>query len=302
MTAVLGIDLGGTSLRAAWADAGGALDVHELGREEAPRTVAGLGDRISARAREAADAAGAPIVAVAITVPGLVQGTTCRWVPNLPHLDGVDLAEVLAPLAATVVVGHDAQIALLAERTLGACRDVRHALLVAVGTGIGSAVLAEGRIVRGTRGGAASLGWATADLADPGHPRSGWLERHAAGPALDRLGAALDPPRDGAGLVAAGRAGDPRALASLREVAAPLGAAVAGAVALLDPEVVVFAGGVADAFDVLGPLLREQLDLRLPPHLRGQQALRAGAFGSRAGMVGALIAARKGTDWWEVEA
>jgi predicted NBD/HSP70 family sugar kinase len=301
VTAVLGIDLGGTSARFAWAPAGGALTVGELAREPAPRTTDAFARLVSEQAAAAARAAGGPVVAVAVTVPGLVDGTLCRWVPNLPHLDGVDLAELLAPLAVPVVVGHDAQIALLAETTLGACRDVRDALLVAVGTGIGSAVLAGGRIVRGSRGGAASLGWACADLTDEGGGRSGWLERQAAGRALDALGARLDPPRDGAGLVDAARAGDAEAVVALRTVAAALGTAVAGAVALLDPEVVVFAGGVADALDVLGPLLREELDRRLPPHLRGAQGLRSGEFGPRAGLVGALIAARKGSEWWEAD-
>jgi glucokinase len=301
MTAVLGIDMGGTSARFGWAPAGGALEVGALAAESAPRTTAALAQLVSDQAAAAADAAGAPVVGIGVTIPGLVEGTVCRWVPNLPHLDGVDLAELLAPLAVPVIVGHDAQIALLAETTLGACRDVRDALLVAVGTGIGSAVLAGGRIVRGARGGAASLGWACADLSDDGAGRSGWLERQAAGRALDALGARLDPPRDGAGLVEAARAGDPAALAALGTVAAALGTAVGGAVALLDPEVVVFAGGVAAALDVLGPLLRDELDRRLPPHLRGAQELRAGDFGPRAGLVGALIAARKGAHWWETE-
>jgi glucokinase len=301
MTAVLGIDLGGTRARFAWTAAGGALDADELTTEPVPRTAAALAELISVQAGRAAQRAGGPVVSIGVTVPGLVEGTVCRWVPNLPHLDGVDLAELLAPLAVPVVVGHDAQIALLAETTLGACRGVHDALLVAIGTGIGSAVLAGGRIVRGTRGGAASLGWACADLADDGAGRSGWLERQAAGRALDALGARLDPPRDGAGLVEAARAGDPDALGALRTVSAALGTAVAGAVALLDPEVVIFAGGVADALDVLGPLLRDELDRRLPPHLRGQQALRSGEFGPRAGLVGALIAARKGPHWWETE-
>jgi glucokinase len=294
MSAVVGIDLGGTRLRAARAD--GAGEPSALGATEpAPATTDALRERIAARVEEA----GGDVHAVGITIPGLVDGTRCRWVPNLPYLDGIDLAEVLSPLGVAVVAGNDAHLALLAETTLGAAVGVRDAVLVAIGTGIGSAVLCEGRIVRGSRSGAVSLGWATGDADDPGHPRSGWLERHASGRALDTLGAALDPPVDGRGLVEAARAGDAAALAGVRAVAEPLGAALAGSVALLDPEVVLLAGGVADAIDVLGPLLSEAMDRRLPAHLRGTP-LRAGTFGSRAGVVGAVVAAQRGALWWEV--
>ena len=293
MSAVLGIDLGGTRLRAAWAD--GDVDPRALGVEPAPGTTDGLRSRIAARM----DEVGEEVAAIGVTIPGLVDGTRCRWVPNLPHLDGIDLAELLAPLGASVVAGNDAQLSLLAESTRGAAVGVRDAVLAAIGTGIGSAVLSEGRIVRGAHSGATSLGWVTADLSDGGHERSGWLERHASGRALDELGAALDPPRDGQGLVDAARAGDAQALEALRTVADALGTALAGAVALVDPEVVLLAGGVAEAIDVLGPMLTEAMDRRLPAHLHGTP-LRAGVFGSRAGVVGAVVAAQRGALWWEV--
>lgn len=306
MAAVLGIDLGGTRLRAAWAPGGadGALDVRSLGEEPAPRTAGDLAARVASYARRLPQAP----TAIGVTIPGLVDGTVCRWVPNLPYLDGLDLATLLAPAAASglgaavpqVVAGNDAQLALLAEASEGAASGARDAMLVAVGTGIGSAVLSQGRIARGAHGGACSLGWACADLSDPGDDRLGWLERQASGRALDALGATLDPPRDGSGLIDAARLGDEAALAALRPAVAALGAALAGAVALLDPEVVLLAGGVAAATDVLAPLLREQLAPRLPRHLR-DVPVRAGTFGPRAGIAGALIAARSGPTWWETD-
>lgn len=292
--AVLGIDLGGTRLRAAWATADGPLEPRALGDEPAPRSAVELAARV------AAYAAGAEGVgSLAVTVPGLVDGTVCRWVPNLPYLDGLDLAELLAGVGARVVAGNDAQLALLAESALGAASGARDAILLAVGTGIGSAVLSQGRIARGAHGGACSFGWACGDLADPGDARSGWLERRASGRALDALGATLEPPRDGSGLIAAARAGDAAALAALAPATDALGATLAGAVALLDPEVVLLAGGVAAGADVLEPLIRAALAPRVPAHLRAVP-VRAGEFGPRAGIAGALLAARSGPTWWEV--
>ena len=146
---------------------------------------------------------------VGVAIPGLASGTTCVWVPNLPYLDGQDLALVFPGV--TVALGNDAHFALLAEAALGAARDVADVILVAIGTGIGSAVLADGRIVRGTGGAAASFGWACADPADVGDDVHGWLERHAAGPALDAI-ARRAGLADGRALIAAARAGDrPRA-------------------------------------------------------------------------------------------
>ncbi|MDO8188406.1 ROK family protein [Conexibacter sp. JD483] len=301
MSPVLGIDLGGTRLRAAWSSQPGDAP-RALGEEPAPRSAGDLGARVAAYARQLPQ----PPTAIGLTIPGLVDGTVCRWVPNLPYLDGVDLANLLKPVFADpptqhghVVAGNDAQLALLAEAADGAASGTRDAILVAVGTGIGSAVLSQGRIARGAHGGACSFGWACADLSDPGDERLGWLERNASGTALDAAGATLDPPRDGAGLIAAARAGDAAALRALEPAVAALGATLAGAVALLDPEVVLLAGGVAAATDVLEPLLREQLAPRLPRHLRAVP-VRAGAHGPRAGIAGALIAAHRGPTWWEL--
>lgn len=294
---VLALDLGGTSLRAGFAplDAPAALDAVE--RWAAPESADALRDKVLALVAARGDAA-APLAGIGITIPGLVEGTVSRWVPNLPFLDGIDLAELLGEAGVPVAAGNDAQMAMLAEATLGAANGLDDAILLAIGTGIGSSVLAGGHIVRGGRGAACSFGWASADTSDPGEDRSGWLERQAAGRALDRLGrdAGL---ADGAALIEAARAGDRVANLAIHQVGAALGTTLAGAVALLDPQAVLLAGGVSEAIDVLGPPLRAALTRNLPPHLRPIE-IRPGHFGPRAGLVGAAVAAGLGADWWRV--
>src|SRR6185295_12344301 len=140
-------------------------------------------------------------------------GTVARWVPNLPFLDGVDIAGLVP--AQTVAVANDAHLALVAEATRGAAKDLNDVVLLSIGTGIGSAVLVDGRIVRGAHGGACSFGWASADVTDAGDERHGWLERHASGRALDAAGEAA---LDGQSLVARARQGDPASLASIDRV------------------------------------------------------------------------------------
>ena len=82
--------------------------------------------------------------------------------------------------------------------------------------------------------------------------------------------------------------------------AATLGTALAGAVALLDPGLVIISGGLADAVDVLAPSLRAALLRQLPPHLRDIEVV-SGALGPSAGLVGALSRRRGAVpDWWQV--
>jgi predicted NBD/HSP70 family sugar kinase len=286
MSASLAIDLGGTNLRAGLA-AGDRVEPAALGRWGAPADLDALVARVDALAVDHG------VTSAGVAVPGLVRGTTCLWVPNLPFLDGVDLAAVFASLR--IVAGNDAQFALVAEAAAGAARDVGNAILIAVGTGIGSAVLADGRILRGEGGAAASFGWACADLEDAGDDAHGWLERVASGTALDRIAASLGA-ADGARLVGRARDGDTEALEALTAPMVALGTALAGAIALTGAQLVVFAGGVADGLDVLGPLLRPAIVRHLPPHLRGVRLV-AGQFGARAALVGAGLAARRHPVW-----
>ncbi|MDX8494678.1 ROK family protein [Mesorhizobium sp. VK22B] len=289
MTRVLAIDLGGTNLRTAvHTDDIAALT--QQSHQPAPENLDGFVARV--RAFAAAD----NVEALGLAVPGLVEGSVCRWIPNLPWLDGIDVAALFPDIS--VAIGNDAQIALLAEAAEGAAKGMSDAILLAIGTGIGSAVLANGRIVAGAHGGACSFGWACADVDDQGEERSGWLERVASGRALDALSTRIGL-ANGGELIAAGRAGNRAALTLLEEPARRLGTALAGAVGLLDPGVILVSGGLADALDAIAPPLLAALRRQLPPHLRGIE-LRPGAFGPRAGLVGAALAGQAGSGWRQI--
>jgi glucokinase len=281
MSAALGFDLGGTNLRASLVDPGRESEPAALGRWLAPPDLATFHRVVAGLIAEH----GATRIGVAI--PGLASGTTCSWVPNLPYLDGQDLSRLFP--SAIVALGNDAHLALLAEAASGAARGVEEAVLVAIGTGIGSAVLADGRISRGHGGAAASLGWACADPKDPGDGVYGWLERQASGPAFDaiarRIGLA-----DGQALIAAARAGDATASEAIEKPCASLGASLAGPVAMLGVQAVIISGGLTEGVDVLGPLILRTLRPHLPPRLRAVTLMPA-RFGARASLVGAGLAA-----------
>lgn len=287
MSTVLAIDLGGTRCRIGLADSVDPAGVRLVENVAAPQSRADFLDLVRALlTKHNARALG-------LGIPGLAQSTVCRWVPNLPYLDGLDLAQALPDIS--IGLGNDAQLSLLGEVRGGAAKGLSDAVLLAIGTGIGSAVLASGTIIAGHAGGACSFGWATADLADPGDDVSGWLERQSAGRALDRLAQALGLTK-GHDLIAAARSGDPAALALLARPMDALGTAIGSAVALLDPSAIIIAGGVAEAFDVIEPMLRKAVDRRLPPHLRGV-ALVTAQHGAKAGLVGAACAGALGPNW-----
>jgi len=288
MTAVLAIDLGGTNMRTARIGPDGLPGPAENG--PAPGSVGEFAARIGALLR------GNDIDRLGIGVPGLARGSVCTWIPNLGFLDGTDLAALFPGIS--IGLGNDAQLSLLAEATLGAARGRSDAILLSIGTGIGSAVLSNGRIVRGSKGGACSFGWACGEIDDPGDERNGWLERHASGTALDAAARSINLV-DGPALIAAARDGYAAAVRALEAPMHILGTALAGAVGLLDPEMIVIAGGVAAEMDLLAPMVREAMNRQLPPHLRNVD-IRAGMFGPKAGLIGAGIAGRQGPDWGDI--
>jgi len=292
MRRILALDLGGTRLRAAIAEEPQVAEPCDLGAWPSPTNLASFKARVEGLLQEAAG-----VDCIGLAVPGLVEGPRCRWVPNLPWLDGVDIAALFP--AQSVAVGNDAQIALLAEAARGAAAGLSDVLLLSIGTGIGSAVLAGGRIVRGARGGACSFGWACADASAPVDPRSGWLERAAAGPAFDALAFGVVGRFDGRALMELAQRGDERAQRALFGPASALGLTLAGAVALLDPETILLTGGIAESFDAIAPMALAALRERLPPHLRAI-GMRPGHFGARAPLVGAALAAASAPEWWSL--
>lgn len=299
----LGVDLGGTNIRLGVAPLSGPIPtVAPLMSASAPRSLDELLGVIDAALTPSVRQA---VAGLGMAVPGLVHGTTCTWVPNLAYLDGVDLADEcdrrLGLGFIGAAIGNDAHMSLVAEAVSGAAAGADSALLLAIGTGIGSAVLSGGRVHLGAHGGACSFGWATADVPSletdiATADQSGWLERHAAGRAIDFIGSSLKPARRGADVVAAARRGDAECIHALEPVARALGAAVAAAVSLLDPEMVIVSGGVADALDVLIRPLRDELERNVPPHLRQVPVVR-GKFGAAAALTGAMVAARSGSGW-----
>jgi glucokinase len=309
---VIGVDLGGTKLLAGVVDP--ALGVHHRARRGARGAdEAEVLETVLSAIREVRDAAERPIAGVGIGIPSLVdleRGTALSTV-HLP-LHDVPFRDVMAErLGLPVWVDNDANAALLAEHRAGAARGAAHAVMLTIGTGIGGAVLADGRIVHGARGGAGELGHMVVDLDGPPCPcgNAGCLEALASGTALGREAArvAAAVPDSGLGRArAAGRPitgmlctecahdGDAAARDVVALIGTRLGVGVANLVNALNPEVVVIGGGVIAAGDLLLEPARAVVRERALVPSRDDVRIVPSRFGEESGMLGAALLALDG--------
>jgi glucokinase len=209
-----------------------------------------------------------------------------------------------------VVVDNDANAALLAETRAGAARGCAHAVLVALGTGIGSGLLLDGQIYRGSRGLGAEIGHMVVDLHGPdcqgACPGRGCLEVMASGSAIGREGmtAARREPSSALGRrLADGREitggivtelahdGDEAARAVLAEIGRRLGYGLVGVVNVFNPEVIVIGGGAIAAGELLlEPARAVVMERALPPAREAVRIVPA-HFGDESGMLGAALLA-----------
>jgi glucokinase len=237
-----------------------------------------------------------------------------RWTNHL-DLAGVAVADLMAErLGLPVVVDNDGNVALLAEHRAGAAKGASHAAMLTLGTGIGGALLVDGRLVRGASGAAGELGHIVVDLDGPpcpgNCPSRGCLEAVASGSALavegDRA-IARDPSSALARAEAAGRPvtgalvtelahdGDPAALAAIEVIGRRLGVGLASIANALNPEVIVIGGGVIAAGELLLGPAREELAARALPPIAEAVRIEPARFGAESGVLGAALLARAGS-------
>ncbi|MGH2679951.1 MAG: ROK family protein [Actinomycetota bacterium] len=304
----VGVDIGGTKIAALRVTVGGGVEAATEIATPSTDQAAAL-PAIEAAVTTVLDDT---VTAIGVGMAGLVdvRSGVLLSTPNLTWRD-VRLGEGLAErFGLPVTVDNDATAAAWAESRLGASRGHADSLFVGVGTGIGGGIVSAGRLVRGAHGLAGEIGHV---IVEPGGPRCGcgnhgcW-EQVASGAAIARAGrravtehagsgvarmAANDPGRVTGELVTeAARAGDEVAAAILAEVARRLGDGIAGLVNVLDPEIVVVGGGVADAGDLLlGPARDAFLDAVEGADVRPPVPIVPAALGNDAGAIGAALLA-----------
>ncbi len=307
----IGVDLGGTNLRCAVID-----DKNEIiSRFERPteafngheavigKIVDGVENVIQQAGCKASD-----IAAVGIGVPGPInqkEGIVYST-PNMPGWNNVPLAEIVkARTGLTTCIENDANCAGWGEFVAGAGAQYRHMLMVTLGTGIGGAIIMDGRLHIGRDGAAGELGHVCIEMngRQCGCGAKGCVEAYASATAVVRrfrellddgwespLGQNIEKVtcRD---IFDAALQGDPVAMHIVKRTGEYLGVMASSMAELLNPEVCVISGGMIQAGDALFDPIRE-ICLRRNQHPGRTMSIVPACLGGNAGLVGAADHAR----------
>lgn len=301
--AAVGIDVGGTKLLVLAVDVDGEV----VGRQRltTPRADA---DALVDVLVEAASTL-APGVPVGVGIAGIVaRDGDLRYAPNL-DLHDLPLGRRLEDeLGVNAEVRNDVTVALHGEWRVGAGRGADDVVMVTLGTGVGGAVVADGRLIEGAHGLGGEIGHIP--VSDGGRlcgcGNRGCLEAYASGTAIaaiarERLDATDEPSTlrdvaevDGKAVTRAALDDDPLALEVLRGSGYWLGVGLVGLVNIFDPEVVLIGGGAAtsSAPIVLPEAERVVAERILGADHRDPPPLRPAGLGDDAGAIGAALLAR----------
>ena len=307
----IGIDIGGTKIAGALVSESG-----EILRTARRPTPAGDPVAIVDNVVELITSLGAgeQIVAAGVAAAGFVDAaqSVVYYAPNInwrsePFRE--HLSELLPGI--DITIDNDANAAGWAEYRFGAGRGATDMTMLTIGTGVGGAVIADSRLLRGGFGAAGEVGHLR--VVPGGLPcgcgQRGCIEQYGSGRALLRyaneiadaggIGLSLADARatqgelDGAIVGALIEDHDPGALAALRELGSWLGQACASIGAVLDPQRFVFGGGVAAAGDLLLEPIREAFLAHLPARgFHPEPTFSVAELVNDAGVVGAADLAR----------
>jgi glucokinase len=309
----IGVDIGGTKIAAGVVDEDGVI----LAKTRR-KTAADSSDSVDQAVVDVCLELMATheVGAVGLAAPGFISSdqATVLFTPNLPWRDHPLRERAAASLGdVPIVVENDANAAGWAEFRFGAGRDVDDMLLLTVGTGLGGALVVDGRLVRGAWGVAAEVGHMR--VVPQGHlcgcGLQGCWEQYASGSALvreARAAAVADPERaarllelaggraskiTGPSVTVAAKEGDPLAVELLAELGRWIGEGSASVAALLDPALVVIGGGVGAAGDLLLDPARTGFLSQLSGRgFRPEARFELASMGNDAGIVGAADLAR----------
>jgi glucokinase len=315
---VVGVDIGGTNLvvGAMPADGSREIGVHtqltraDLGADAVVDRICGMIETTIATVLRETGASRDRIAGVGVGSPGPLdrEHGIVIITPNLGWKDFPLRDRIGRQVGLTATLDNDANCATLGEFWRGAARGGRNVVGFTLGTGIGGGLVLDGRLYHGSSDVAGEIGHTTIEANGRrcGCGNYGCLEAYASGPAIAmRAREALangeasllydlcggDLAKLTAAIVyKASAQGDAVASEVVRETARFLGLAVANILNVFNPDVVVLAGGVAQAGDSLFEPLRAEVRRRAFKPAVDACRIVPGALGSSAGMVGAVAA------------
>lgn len=315
MSFVIGVDLGGTKFAAGAVSDDGTRQyafaaeptLPERGADDIVARMGRLVERVIAGTIAETRAARTDFIGVGIGAPGPLRRADGMVVvaPNLGWRDYPLRDHLAAVTGLPTTLDNDANCATLAEWWAGAARGANTVVGMTIGTGIGGGLIIDGRLHHGSNDVAGEIGHTTIETAGRRCKcgNYGCLEAYASGPAIaDRAREALDS--DGASVLRsvtngdlaaltaehvydAARGGDDVAREVVRDTARYLGVGVANLLNVINPDVVVLAGGVTQAGElILVPLRAEVRRRAFRPAVEAARIV-PGMLGGRAGVIGA---------------
>jgi glucokinase len=302
----VGIDIGGTKIAGALVDEDGTI-VRDARVATPASDGEGIVEAVVTLVEELID--GVEAIGVGVAAAGFIDADQALIVysPNLSWRNEPLKAKLDAKLSIPVIIENDANAAGWAEFRYGAGRGSKHMTMLTIGTGVGGAVIADSKMLRGGFGIGGELGHIrmVPNGLLCGCGAHGCLEQYGSGTALLRAareladagtaeGAVLRKLRDAAGELTGDQVyeailqSDAGALRLLAELGEWIGQAIASLTAVLDPEVVVIGGGVSAAGDLLLEPIRKAYLANLPARgYRPELKIKTAEFVNDAGVVGA---------------
>ena len=321
---IIGVDLGGTQIRAALADDEGSILRRTRCLTLAEEGLEPVIGRIKGAIREVMGATDREQVqGIGIVAPGPLdpwKGVVTE-APNLPGWKNVPLKDLMEEeFGLPVLVGNDANLAALAEQRFGAGQGIADLIYVTVSTGIGGGVIADNRLLLGAQGLAGEVGHQTIEAFGPrcNCGNIGCLEALAAGPAIARRARELI--RDGTetaitDLVGgdldkitarevnqAAQAGDPVAIEIFRQAGFYIGVGIVNLLHIFNPSLIVIGGSVTKAGDLLFEPIRATVRERaMASYYWENTPIVPAVLGDDVGLLGAvaLVLLQDTTTNWE---
>jgi glucokinase len=286
---MLGVDFGGTRIKAAEVRDGALVRTHVV---DTPP---------GAAPAEVLDAVAGAVVALeaeptvfGLAIPGEVDATGRCWrLPNVAGFENVQIARELGVrTGARVFVENDGTTAALAESLFGHGREHASFLMVTLGTGIGGGLVIGRRVIRGAHGFAAEVGHVTIDRSPDAWPcvcgQVGCVEAYAGTRGLlRRFGELGGKANEISEVAASARAGHKAGQEAFFMMARALAVALNSIQNVLDLDAIVFTGGISRSFDLIEPALRAELRRRAFAPPLAEVPLLVSELGDLAGVMGA---------------
>lgn len=291
----IGVDLGGTNLRAAAISRSGEIFEKISGRTDLKAgrdaVITDMVESINSLRRQCGDRT---LAGVGIGVPGfiLMEKGIIIGSNNLPEFEGFPVRdEIERRLGAPIFLENDANAAALGEKWAGAGQDVEDLVLLTLGTGIGGGIIADGRVLHGAQGMAGEIGHMT--VIPGGNPcgcgNFGCLEKHASATAIVAMARLIQL---GDNLTAKqvyemAAAGDSRAKQIFHTMGSTLGIALASLINIFNFPLVLLSGGVLPAWDEFAPSMFAEIELRSFTYRAAKTRVDKAVLGNEAGLIGA---------------